>query len=160
MRVYSIEETEDVDEIREWHTLAFPGSPWIGDDQDAYWLARSGGRVIGFCSAMHLPKSRAVFLSRAAVIRSAGSGGLHRRMIAERLTWGVNGGARIAVTYTSAYNYASLTNLLYCGFRGATRSREVGLWDGFHVLYLNLAGNKRKAPSGAFWDRVLPLIQR
>lgn len=159
MTTYTLKETDDIEEVREWHTLAFPGSPWVGDDEHAYWLARSGEKVIGFCSATYLPKSKAVFLSRAAIVQSANGSALHRRLIMERLAWGADCGARIAVTYTSVYNYASLANLLACRFRGVVKRREVGLWDGFHVLYKMLDG-KKKAPSGAFWGRVLPLIQR
>lgn len=112
----TITHLEDVEEARELHSLSFPMDNWVGDDH-TFWVARDAGKVVGFCSAIHWDKRHAVFMSRAAVIKSAQGVGLHKRMIAHRVKWTWEQGIDRVCTYTTLQNYPSLINLLDCGFR-------------------------------------------
>jgi hypothetical protein len=110
----------DVEEAREIHALAFAADDWVGDDH-TFWAYYSGKppRVVGFCSAiLHSPSPMEAFLSRSAVAFRVRGRGLQRRMIRDRVRWIAEHQphARI-VTYTLLDNYASITNLILCGFR-------------------------------------------
>lgn len=117
----SLRPTEDIDEIKELHTLALPGDLWVGDEH-TFWLAREGRKPVGFCSAIYRPERGYVFLSRSAVMLAARGQGLQRRMIRTRVAWAKRQGAREAITYTSLKNYESFVNLVKCGFRFYTPS--------------------------------------
>jgi GNAT superfamily N-acetyltransferase len=142
--VIRVARTDDVEEVREMHSLAFPGIVWPGDDHEL-WLALQGGAPVGFASAKYTAAESAVFLSRGAVLQTAQGRGLQRRLIEARVRWAFSRGARWVWTYTSIDNYPSLYNLLRCGFRG-TLVRPRGRDDPRHVLWLRLDG-KSTAPS-------------
>lgn len=112
----AIAQLHDVDEARELHALSFPTDIWVGDEH-TFWVARDAGEVVGFCSATYWDMRKAVFLSRAAVVKSALGTGLHKRMIAHRVKWTWEQGIDRVVTYTTLQNYPSLINLLDAGFR-------------------------------------------
>lgn len=132
--MFTLRRTEDIDEVRELHALAFPEDAWVGDDH-TFWIARDReGRAVGFCSAIYNVDKRSVFLSRAAVMGCAKGTGLQRRMIRVRLRWARANGAPAAHTYTTLKNYASMLNLLKCGFRFDTDTAE----QGFHLFSLQL----------------------
>jgi len=108
---------EDTDEAREIHALAFESDLWVGDHH-TFWAVYHRKRVVGFCSAVMLETmGPAVYLSRAAVVKSFAGRGVQRSMIATRCMWGIEHGAKVAVTYTLLKNYPSMVNLLNCGFR-------------------------------------------
>ena len=108
---------EDLDEAREIHALAFEEDIWVGD-QHTFWAVYDRKRVVGFCSAVILETcGPAVYLSRAAVVKSHWGKGVQRTMIATRCAWGIEHGAKRAVTYTLLKNYPSMVNLLNAGFR-------------------------------------------
>jgi GNAT superfamily N-acetyltransferase len=111
-----IARSEDIDESREIHSLAFEGDPWVGDDHE-YWFAYDGTTPVGWASAIYWPSISTVFLSRAAVAKCATGKGLHRRLIQARIRWAQKCGATHVITYTAPYNYESFINLLKCGFR-------------------------------------------
>jgi GNAT superfamily N-acetyltransferase len=133
-----IRQSEDVETVREAHSLAFPRDPWPGDDHE-YWLAADeSGRVVGFASAIYWSDLKTVFLSRAAVVGSVSGIGLQRRLIAARVRWAKTiSGCEYVWTYVERWNYASLYNLLRCGFRAWRRHRWGANW---HVLHLRLRG--------------------
>lgn len=133
--MYTIRRTEDIEEARELFKLAFPLDAWPGNDHE-YWIARDArDAVVGFCSAIHQPQSNTVFLSSAAVIKSARGAGLQRRMIRVRTAWARKIGALSVVTYTVTRNYESMINLLKCGFRFDVPKNAS---NKFHYMYLPL----------------------
>lgn len=117
----TLRRTEDIDEAREAHRLAFSHDDWVGDEHD-FWLAfdtergSAPGELVGMCSAKLL-SGGGVFLSRAAVVQRAQGSGLHRRMIARRCQWAAKEGAHFAITYVVHGNWKSLVNLLRYDFR-------------------------------------------
>lgn len=129
------------EEARELHDLAFPRDPWPGDEHawdydHKFWVAYAvGGRRLGFCSAVHWEKRNAVFLSRAAVVKSARGTGLHQQMIFHRVMWAWAQGVDRVVTYTTLQNYPSMINLLDCGFRFYQPAEN---WVGKRVHYFQL----------------------
>jgi RimJ/RimL family protein N-acetyltransferase len=131
-----IQRSEDVETVREAHSLAFPRDPWPGDDHE-YWLATDGnGRVVGFASAIYWGDLKTVFLSRAAVVESAQGTGLQRRFISARVRWAKTiPGCEFVWTYVERWNYASLYNLLRCGFMALSCHRLGVKW---HALVLHL----------------------
>lgn len=113
---YRIAREDDLETARELHDLAF-GATWPGDDHE-HWFARDeDGKVVGFASAKFIPDTKTVFLSRAAVIRSARGAGLHKRLIRVRLQWAAAQGCDLTISYISMRNYKSMLNLVACGFR-------------------------------------------
>lgn len=138
--MYQIRRSEDVEEVREAHTLAFPDDKWVGDDHE-YWIARDArGAVAGFCSAIILPETNGVFLSRAAVVKHARGAGLQRRMIRTRVTWAKRQGVKHVLTYVSNKNYLSMVNLLRCGFRFCNPEVVPDRWSKtYHFMLLNLS---------------------
>jgi GNAT superfamily N-acetyltransferase len=119
---------EDIDEAREIHGLAFAEDLWVGDHH-TFWAVYDRKRVVGFCSAVVLTEmftKPAVYLSRAAVAKSHWGRGVQRSMIATRCMWGIDHGAKQAVTYTLLRNYPSIVNLLNAGFKFYTPSPK---WD-------------------------------
>lgn len=115
--IYKLRRTDDLDIVRELHSLAFPEDKWVGDDH-TFWVATDEhDKPVGFCSAIYWPDRNAVFLSRAAVAQSAQGNGLQRRMVRTRLNWARQQGAQRVVTYTTGRNYGSIINLLRCGLR-------------------------------------------
>lgn len=125
---------DDVDEAKEIHTLAFGEDLWVGDTH-TFWALYDGARVVGFCSAKYHEDLGNVYLSRSAVIKSRQGSGLQRYMINARLLWGMEQGARRAVTYIILKNYSSMINLLECGFRFYT-PKNPSPWAGNNVHYL------------------------
>jgi GNAT superfamily N-acetyltransferase len=107
------------DDAEELHKLAFAADYWPGDGH-TYWIARdAAGAVAGFCSAVYWVDIRCVFLSRAAVTTEARGCGLQRLMIAQRILWAQEEGAKAVYTYTEQHNYPSVINLIKAGFRFA-----------------------------------------
>lgn len=134
--MYSLRLTEELDEVRELHTLAMPDDHWVGDDH-TFWIARDGsGKPVGFCSAICRPERGYVFLSRAAVAVSARGARLQRRMIRARVAWARKQGATEVITYTLLKNYESFVNLLKCGFRFY---KPDAAWVGHDVHYMRLS---------------------
>lgn len=138
--MYRISRTEDLDEVRELHTMTFPTDEWVGDDRE-FWIARdSAGRSVGFAAAIYQPSTNVVSLDRAGVLPEAQGSDLQRRLIKARLRWARRLGAHMAIAYTSARNYPSMVNLLKCGFR-FYEPRATGLYEGedrFHFLRVSL----------------------
>lgn len=131
----TIARLDDVEEARTLHELAFPADTWVGDDH-TFWVAKEEGRVMGFCSAIHWEGGNLVFLSRAAVVKSARGRGLHKRMIQARCQWAWKSkGAVLVITYTTLQNYASMTNLLATGFKFY---KPANPWVGNRVHYFRL----------------------
>jgi GNAT superfamily N-acetyltransferase len=103
------------DDAEELHKLAFAADYWPGDGH-TYWIARdAAGAVAGFCSAVYWVDIRCVFLSRAAVTTEARGCGLQRLMIAQRILWAQEEGAKAVYTYTEQHNYPSVINLIKAG---------------------------------------------
>lgn len=115
----TLRKTDDIDEVRDLHELAFPADHWPGDTHQ-FWIAKNPtGKPVGFCSAFHFekPEINGIYLSRAAVTLSARGSGLQRRMIAARLNWARRStSAQGAWTFVKKDSHASLINLLKCGF--------------------------------------------
>ena len=114
----TLRRTEDLDEIKDLHKLAFAADHWPGDDHE-FWIAKNPiGRPVGFCSALYFPEHKGIYLSRAAVALEARGEGLQRRMVRARLNWAKREtGAVGAWTFVKTDNQESLINLLRCGFR-------------------------------------------
>lgn len=134
--MYSIRRTEDVDEVRELHTLTFPLDEWIGDDSD-FWIVRDrAGRAVAFAAAKFHSDTCIVSLDRAGVLPEFNRCDLQKRLIKVRLRWALRQGAKACITYIAQRNYASMVNLLKCGFRFYTpeRTDEYEDEDSFHFL--------------------------
>ena len=127
---------DDVEEAREIHSLAFPADHWVGDEH-TFWVYENRYNVLGFCSAVILPESNHLYLSRAAVIVQAQGKGLQAKMIRARLAWGIEHGCSLAKTYTSPKNYPSIVSLLKCGFRFYTPT-DLSLGTRMHYLKKDL----------------------
>lgn len=92
----------------EWHPI----------DASAWWVARDGrGRVLGYASARYGYPPRTGTLAWARVLPAARGHGVQRRLIRARLAWLRKRGCTVALTYTAAWNAASMDNLIACGFR-------------------------------------------
>lgn len=125
---------EDADEARDIYRLAFPADYWPGDDH-TFWVAREGKEIAGLCSALYAEQMKLVYLSRAAVAWKFQGLGLQRRMIRERVKWGMEQGATVAWTYTLLRNHASIINLIREGFVFDQTPRTA-----YHCFYLPLPG--------------------
>lgn len=129
----------DEDTALELHKLAFPSDVWVGDEfpdhEHNYWVLRENGKTVAFCSAVLWGERKAVFLSRAAVVKSAQRKGLHKLMIATRVKWAWGQGVGRVVTYTTLQNYPSMINLLDSGFRFYQPDEP---WVGKRVHYFQL----------------------
>jgi GNAT superfamily N-acetyltransferase len=112
---------------KELYARFMPGDYWCGDDHAHWALHEPNGAVVAFCSAVYRPGAGYVYLSSAGVLPTHRGGGVQRRLIRHRLRWGQRQGATRAVTYTLLHNYASIANLLKCGFRFAAKPRG---WPG------------------------------
>lgn len=113
----TIKRSRDQVAIREiFDALWGPEEEFPGFD-DAWWLVRDAGKVVGFCSARYLADERIVFISSAGLAPSARGHGLQRRMIETRIRWAESKNARQVLTYTMLKNYPSMINLLRCGFK-------------------------------------------
>jgi GNAT superfamily N-acetyltransferase len=133
---YHIKKVDDTDEMKSIHKMAFGGDSWPGDDHE-FWVAYDqGGAVCGFASAVLL-QSNVVYLSRSAVVLQHRGRGLQKKLINHRLKWAKAEGAEVAVTYVQWKNFASLMNLLHCGFR-FTENRLRGYGD-FALMYKGVA---------------------
>lgn len=120
MAIY-ITRIQDLDLARDMHRLAFPSDAWVGDDH-TFWVAHDGRKlrlhsgIHGFASAIIREHHEYVFLSRCAIVKVSQGRGLQRRLIEARCAWGRTQGVRAAITYTTLKNYASMVNLIRCGF--------------------------------------------
>lgn len=133
----TLRKTEDIDEAREVHKLAFPKDHWPGDTHQ-YWIARDeDNNVVGICSCIYWGDIEAVYLSRAAVIKRAQGYGLQRRMIRARVHWARQQGALFVCTYCARKNYASMVSLLKSGFRFHV-PKNWGIWRYFHAFVMDL----------------------
>ena len=111
-----ITKSEDIDEARELHKLAFPADNWVGEDHEYWFATDEQGHVVAFASAFYYSDIRGVYLSRCGVLAGSTGHGLQRRLIRARCRWAKSIGAWFVFTYTTARNYASITNLLRSGF--------------------------------------------
>jgi GNAT superfamily N-acetyltransferase len=122
---------DDIEEARAIHALAFEEDLWVGD-QHTFWVMTEKGRTVGFCSAVMFEELGNVYLSRSAVVKAYQGRGVQRRMVHARVNWGIEHGAKRAVTYTLMRNYPSMVTLLNCGFRFYTPDDP---WVGKNVHY-------------------------
>lgn len=134
----TLRKTDDVDEVRDLHKLAFPADHWPGDNHE-FWIAKNPtGKPVGFCSALYFPEHKGVYLSRAAVTLEARGSGLQRRMIRARINWAKHETEAAGMwTFTTLRNYESIINLLKCGFKFDTRVHNKTV----HALYLKFANH-------------------
>jgi RimJ/RimL family protein N-acetyltransferase len=134
----TLRRTEDVDEVKELHQLAFRADHWPGDDH-IFWIAKNPkGKPLGFCSAQYWPEHRGVYLSRAAVTLEARGSGLQRRMIRTRLNWSKRETDAVGVwTFAHIRNYESIVNLLKCGFKFDPREHD----PKYFAMYLKFANH-------------------
>jgi GNAT superfamily N-acetyltransferase len=147
-----IARVDDLEEAKALHNLAFAGNTWSGDDHEFWFAYDEAGKVVGFAAAKWVPETKAVYLSRAAVVRSARRLGLHKRLIRVRLQWAKSLGVDLCITYTSMRNYRSMLNLVACGFRFEyTRSPKP-----WHLLSRYTGPNKRHpvARVKASWKHI------
>jgi len=120
--------------IQALHNLIFPNDEliaptamsmmWVGEDES--------GTPVAFCTARKLRWENAVFLERAGVLPLASGLGLQRRMIRLRERWAREIDATTCLTYTMLKNYASIVNLLRCGYRFYSPHSK---WVGDRVHY-------------------------
>jgi len=135
---YTIRKSEDIDETREMHQLAFPDDVWVGDDHE-YWFAYDeDGATCGFASAICYAESNTVYLSRCAVSMAANGKGLQRRFIAVRLRWARSISADVAFTYTKLKNYPSMINLIRAGFKLFDTNDKLTGWREYHCFVKDL----------------------
>lgn len=125
---------EDEDILRAVHTLCMPGDDWPGlSPRTAAWVGEDEtGTLVAMCMARKTDSGKSVFLERAGVFRSHAGGGLQRRMIRARESWARRQGATHTITYTMYESWASITNLLRCGYRFYNPSWR---WAGKQVHY-------------------------
>jgi GNAT superfamily N-acetyltransferase len=135
---YTLRKTDDIDEVYDLHTLAFPADHWPGDTHE-FWIAKNPiGKPVGFCSAFYFSKPNGIYLSRAAITLEARGEGLQRRMIQARLNWGRREtAAQGAWTFVKKDNYESLINLLKCGFRIGKPHRLAKQYFQFYKPFYN-----------------------
>ena len=113
---YTLSRTDDYNLVRALHTICMPGDDYDLDGQ--LWVAHDDtGTPVAFCAARKLAGEPGVFFNRSGVLPCANRQGLQRRMIHARLRWAKEIGAEYVITYTLHTNYASIVNLLKCGFK-------------------------------------------
>lgn len=125
--------TTDVQALRALHALILPSddTPALNPNVAA-WLGWSAQTPVAFCTARYWRDECAVFLERAGVLPIANGNGLQRRMIRLRERWAQQQGAECVLTYVEARNYASLVNLLRCGFRFYEPAQPWGIEGGHY----------------------------
>jgi GNAT superfamily N-acetyltransferase len=114
MRV-AIRRTADRATVAGLDRRCFPEDKACVLDDAGLWIAWAGGEPVGFAVASH-PEPSLVFLRRAGVLPKARGLGLHGRLIAARVRWARQRGARWVITYTSRDNGPSMKGLLGAGF--------------------------------------------
>lgn len=128
-------QVEDLEEQKELYERFMPGDIWCGDDH-TWWQISVSGHVIAACSAVYRPTKGYVYFSSAGVDPAYRGVGLQRRMIQTRLRWAKRQGAVYVVTYARTSNYASVANLLKCGFRFAKEPRGwAGVEESAYYFY-------------------------
>lgn len=114
--MYKLKRTNDLKLLREMDSYEFSHCDFPEDH--TFWIAVDAqGLAIGFASAVYRPDSGYVYLGRCWVHPSARGQGLQRRFLKARVSWARKRGADRVVTYTVLQNYASMVNLLACGFK-------------------------------------------
>lgn len=109
-----IRQTKDLQLVQWMHRQCFPHDEW--DERGTHWVAWVDGYSAGFCSARPLYGESGCFFCWAGVLKWARGHGLQRRLIRARLKWAKRHYS-YALTYVSPDNYASLANLIKCGFQ-------------------------------------------
>lgn len=128
--MYTLEQTNDKDLVGALHIICMPSDP--PDLRGQLWVCyHDDGTPVAYCTACDIGHG-AVFLSSAGVLPCARGAGLQRRMIRARIQWARTMGASTVITYTVYDNYASIVNLLKCGFEFYTPHYR---WVGKDVHY-------------------------
>lgn len=107
----------DLEWLREVHRVAFPHDAWPTEDIQLYWTAVRGDELLGFAGATFC--DRVLHLTRCAVVASAQGLGLQRKLIGVRERYARRIWCTTIETYTTRDNWASITNLIRCGYRFA-----------------------------------------
>jgi GNAT superfamily N-acetyltransferase len=125
--------TKDAQALRALHSLILPADdvPALSANVAA-WIGWSSGTPVAFCTARYWRKDCSVFLERAGVLPIANGKGLQRRMIKLRERWARKCGAECVLTYVEAQNYASLCNLVRCGYRFYDPAKPWGIECGHY----------------------------
>jgi GNAT superfamily N-acetyltransferase len=101
-------------------TACLPGDDPLNPSKVSWWWLAldEDGAAVGFAGMNPVASwPGAVYLARAGVLPVARGRGLQRRMINARVAHARRIGARVAISDTTARNFASSRNLIACGFR-------------------------------------------
>ena len=103
------------EQCRNLHTAIFPGEAWECRESVLWVVTEPGGYPVAY-AALDLWESGICFLSSCGVRRKARGHGLQKRLIRTREKFAKLRDKLMVVTYTTANNYPSLTNLVRCGY--------------------------------------------
>jgi GNAT superfamily N-acetyltransferase len=114
--MYKLKQTNELAVVREMFAYDFSNCDFPEDH--TFWLAvdQVSKLAVGFASAVYRPDSGYVYLGSCWVHPGARGHKLQRRFLRARVAWARRKGADRVVTYTVLQNYASMVNLLACGF--------------------------------------------
>jgi ribosomal protein S18 acetylase RimI-like enzyme len=107
-------------------TKCFPDDEPFGGYGDAWWwlTVHDSGQLVGFAGLQNLGRGTG-FLCRAGVLPAWRGQGVQRELIRRRVAQARRLGLSELVTYTAPENYASLNNLIACGFRFTSQPAPV-----------------------------------
>lgn len=129
----SFRRTHDVQALRALHALILPADevPALNPNVAA-WIGWAKQTPVAFCTVRYWRHEGDAFLERAGVLPIANGHGLQRRMIRMREKWAQTQGAECVVTYVEARNYASMVNLVRCGYRFYEPAEPWGIEGGHY----------------------------
>lgn len=136
MSSITIHRTSNIDIVQKLHEEIFPGDEWYDSSGSVLWLALDRTRPIGFCCGVDCRINSGnweFFLSRAGVLPAYRGQGLQKRMIRIRENCAKRLELPTCVTYCVHGNWASLTNLIVCGYRVYEPASN---WAGTGCIYL------------------------
>lgn len=113
----TLRKSEDYQRIASLDCQLFPKDyPVVVWDRGAWWLGYIAGVPIAYCGILQLD-SEYGYLNRAGVLPEMQGQGIQKKLIARRINYARDMGWSYVVTDTVYDNYASINNLISCGFK-------------------------------------------
>ena len=126
-----IRETKDVALITRMNKQCFDGYDVFETVTGVFFVATVDGKPAGFASVRRM-NDGVYELTRAGVVPKHRRKGIQRKLIQARIRWAKRNNVDVLVTYTRLDNFASMSNLLKCGFK--FHAPEVP-WEGTGLMY-------------------------
>jgi len=129
MNGITVRRSDDREAVAKMHRQCFPCDEL--DIDGLCWIAKDGGKPIGFAVARHLPTDGLFYFVRAGIIPAYRGQAIHRKLISVRLSHARRRGL-VPITYTLLDSTTSANNLIKRGFKSYRPEYQ---WAGPHVNY-------------------------